>query len=67
MPRRIDVPAPELLPVVLLRDRDMLTQPQIDKLIAHPPMGWITAMTTVAMRGSADRALANPGVACRFL
>ena len=37
--------------VVLVGDRGMLTQPQIDKLKAHPEMGWITALTTVAIRG----------------
>jgi hypothetical protein len=37
--------------VVLVGDRGMLTQPQIDKLKAHPPMGWITAFTSVAIRG----------------
>src|SRR5437899_4254046 len=29
----------------------MLTRPQIDKLKAHPEMGWITALTSVAIRG----------------
>src|SRR5215471_2479435 len=37
--------------VVLVGDRGMLTQPQIEKLKAHPPMGWITALTNVAIRG----------------
>jgi transposase len=37
--------------VVLVGDRGMLTQPQIDKLKAHPEMGWITALTSVAIRG----------------
>jgi transposase len=37
--------------VVLVGDRGMLTQPQIDKLKAHPQMGWITALTSVAIRG----------------
>jgi hypothetical protein len=37
--------------VVLVGDRGMLTQPQIEKIKAHPPMGWITALTTVAIRG----------------
>ena len=37
--------------VVLVGDRGMLTQPQIDKLQAHPQMGWITALTSVAIRG----------------
>jgi transposase len=37
--------------VVLVGDRGMLTPPQIDKLKAHPQMGWITALTSVAIRG----------------
>jgi transposase len=37
--------------VVLVGDRGMLTQPQIEKIKAHPGMGWITALTTVAIRG----------------
>jgi transposase len=37
--------------VVLVGDRGMLTQPQIKKLKAHPEMGWITALTSVAIRG----------------
>lgn len=41
----------QLSRVVLVGDRGMLTQPQIDKLKAHPQMGWITALTSVAIRG----------------
>ena len=41
----------QLSRVVLVGDRGMLTQPQIEKLKAHPPMGWITALTSVAIRG----------------
>ena len=37
--------------IVLVGDRGKLTQPQIEKLKAHPPMGWITALTSVAIRG----------------
>jgi hypothetical protein len=29
----------------------MLTQPQIDKMKMHPGLGWITALTSVAIRG----------------
>ena len=36
--------------VVLVGDRGMLTQPQIEKLKAHPQMGWITALTNGAIR-----------------
>ena len=41
----------QLSRVVLVGDRGMLTQPQIEKLKAHPQMGWITALTSVAIRG----------------
>ena len=41
----------QLSRVVLVGDRGMLTQPQIDKLNAHPHMGWITALTSVAIHG----------------
>lgn len=36
--------------VVLVGDRGMLTPPQIDKLRAQPGMGWITALTSGAIR-----------------
>lgn len=36
--------------VVLVGDRGMLTQPQIDKLKQHPGFGWITALTSTAIR-----------------
>jgi transposase len=36
--------------VVLVGDRGMLTQPQIDKLHQHPGCGWITALTSGAIR-----------------
>jgi transposase len=36
--------------VVLVGDRGMLTPPQIDKLREHPGMGWITALTSGAIR-----------------
>jgi len=36
--------------VVLVGDRGMLTPPQIDKLRTHPGMGWITALTSGAIR-----------------
>jgi transposase len=35
---------------VLVGDRGMLTQPQIDKLQKHPGLGWITALTSGAIR-----------------
>ena len=36
--------------VVMVGDRGMLTQPQIDKLKQHPGFGWITALTATAIR-----------------
>jgi transposase len=36
--------------VVLVGDRGMLTQPQIDKIKQQPGWGWITALTSVAIR-----------------
>lgn len=40
----------QLSRVVLVGDRGMLTQPQIDKLRTHPGLGWITALTSLAIR-----------------
>jgi alkylated DNA nucleotide flippase Atl1 len=37
--------------VVRVADRGMLTQPQMEKLKAYPQMGWITALTSVAICG----------------
>jgi len=37
--------------VVMVGDRGMLTQPQIDKLKQHQGMGWITALTSTGIRG----------------
>ena len=45
----------ELTRVVLVGDRGMLTQPQIDKIKKHPNMGWITALTSVAIRGLVEK------------
>ena len=36
--------------VVMVGDRGMLTQPQIDKVKLHPGLGWITALTSTAIR-----------------
>jgi transposase len=36
--------------LVLVGDRGMLTQPQIDRVRAHPGLGWITALTSVTIR-----------------
>ena len=36
--------------VVLVGDRGMLTQPQVNKLKRHPGLGWITALTSTAIR-----------------
>ena len=40
----------QLSHVVLVGDRGMLTQPQIDKMKTHPGLGWITALTSLAIR-----------------
>ena len=37
--------------VVLVGDRGMLTQPRIEQIKAHPQLGWITALTSKAIRG----------------
>ena len=36
--------------VVLVGDRGMLTQPKVEKLKQHAGMGWITALTSVAIQ-----------------
>jgi hypothetical protein len=36
--------------VVFVADRGMLTQPQIEKLKTHAGFGWVTALTSVAIR-----------------
>ena len=36
--------------VVLVGDRGMLTQPKIEKLQEHSGLGWITALTSVAIQ-----------------
>ena len=41
--------------VVIVGDRGMLTQPQLDKVKQHPEMGWITALTSVAIRGLVEK------------
>ena len=41
----------QLARVILVGDRGMLTQPQINKMKTHPGLGWITALTSVAIRG----------------
>jgi transposase len=40
----------QLSRVVMVGDRGMLTQPQINKLKQHPGFGWITALTSTAIR-----------------
>jgi transposase len=40
----------ELSRVVVVGDRGMLTQPQIEKIKKHPGLGWITALTSAAIR-----------------
>jgi transposase len=41
----------QLSRVVLVGDRGMLTQPQIEHIKAHPQLGWITALTSKAIGG----------------
>lgn len=41
--------------VVVVGDRGMLTQPQLDKIKKHPEMGWITALTSVAIRSLLEK------------
>lgn len=41
--------------VVLVGDRGMLTEPQIDKLKQHPELGWITALKSVAIRALVEQ------------
>jgi transposase len=41
--------------VVIVGDRGMLTQPQLDKIKKHPGMGWITALTSVAIRSLVEK------------
>ena len=41
--------------VVMVGDRGMLTQPQIDKLKQRPGLGWITALTSTAIRQLAEQ------------
>ena len=41
----------QLSRVVLVGDRGMLTQPRIEQIKAHPQLGWITALTSKAIRG----------------
>jgi transposase len=41
--------------VVLVGDRGMLTQPQIEKIQEHSGWGWITALTSVAIRQLAEK------------
>ena len=47
----------QLTRVVLVGDRGMLTQPQIEKMRAHSGLGWITALTSVAIRGLVAKGL----------
>jgi transposase len=44
-----------LMRVVIVGDRGMLTQPQLNLIKGHPEMGWITALTSVAIRELVDK------------
>jgi transposase len=41
--------------VVVVGDRGMLTQPQLERIKHHPEMGWITALTSVAVRSLLEK------------
>lgn len=41
--------------IVLVGDRGMLTQTQIDHLRSHPGLGWISALRSVAIKGLIER------------
>jgi hypothetical protein len=41
--------------VVMVGDRGMQTQQQIDKLKQHSGLGWITPLTTTAIRGLVEQ------------
>jgi transposase len=45
----------QLSRVVLVGDRGLLTQPQLDKLKSRAGVGWITALTSVAIRGLVEK------------
>lgn len=48
--------------VVIVGDRGMLTQPQLDKIRKHPGMGWVTALTSVAIRGLVQQGALQPSL-----
>jgi hypothetical protein len=48
--------------LVLVGDRGMLTQPQIDGLKAQPGLGWITALTSVAIRQLVTQGVLQPSL-----
>ncbi len=48
--------------VVLVGDRGMLTQPQIDALREHPGLGWISALRFTAIRGLVETGAFQPSL-----
>jgi len=44
-----------LVRVVIVGDRGMLVQPQLEQIKKHPEMGWITALTSVAIRSLVEK------------
>jgi hypothetical protein len=48
--------------LVLVGDRGMLTQPQIDTLKAQPGLGWITALTSVSIRQLVTQGALQPSL-----
>ncbi len=52
--------------LVLVGDRGMLTQTQIDMLRDHPGIGWISALGHDALRALVDEGSVRPGLFDRF-
>jgi transposase len=48
--------------VVLVGDRGMLTQTRIDRLRAHPGIGWISALRSGAIRGLVEQGSLQPSL-----
>jgi hypothetical protein len=48
--------------VVMVGDRGMLTQTQIDALREHPGLGWISALRFTAIRGLAEQGAFQPSL-----
>jgi hypothetical protein len=51
-----------LVRLVLVGDRGMLTQPQIDRLKEQPGLGWISALTSVSIRQLVAQGVLQPSL-----